>query len=781
MTPSRYVSVLLSVCLLPCLTAFGQKVTLSVTAKVEPNAAGEAAPKVAATTQRFRFTGSVTCSTLHPKGQLNIGNAVNVQLEYIDAGGKFRALPDGMNIRLGPVKGKKLLTAEEKTGIKAKATGIFGSGLGKEHEGKAVKFDKVIPVPLGAAGYRIVATLTHRWSGTWPAIIYKHDMQAVSFDKGNQVKIEAPTPETPPVEYPPIEEPPVGHYVGDVNTDPLPTGEPITGTVPTVVAKPKEEPFMIIQEISGGEKDFDWDADEWFEGDAKIDRGEFGKHRLKPGDKIRAGDIIVTGKGTTVHFKYTRSTGYGTNYVTVKPNSRVRIVADSLIHKIFEGTYNYSKKLGMKIRKRPAIILEAGGAVVRVMAEPFMVLLGIWEPREDGERYPPGSLWGGGVRGTTFKITCSKTTGAKTISVVEGEFVGGCYKIPKSVTSINAGEKLTINVTCGGRKTKLTPAEIQQITGLLPGPEVGKPARRNPIADAYVYAYAYRNWNKANWGAYRLMAGWHPTGGKSRAFLKFDLSGVAQKRFTRAKLRLYLNHAAGTPILKLGVHRVTSPWKEGQGTYHSGKVEKPAGPGEISWVHQPTFEKSPAASFSPGGKANMYVEVDVTELVKGWLSGTANHGLVITPVGINAKESVYGFLSREEKDKAKRPVLFIQSATEPVVTIGPDGPGTRPTRPNGPNSPGQKPVGPGGPGVKPHSPVGPGVKPHSPVGPGVLGVTDKPKLNQLQVRADIRQVRPKTAVTVPIWLEFPRDFPRTWDGRANVANLNVEIAYDPNV
>lgn len=43
-------------------------------------------------------------------------------------------------------------------------------------------------------------------------------------------------------------------------------------------------------------------------------------------------------------------------------------------------------------------------------------------------------------------------------------------------------------------------------------------------------------------------------------------------------------------------------------------------------------------------------------------------------------------------------------------------------------------------------------------------------------------MRSDASVTVPIWLEFPKYFPRTQEGgRVNVANLNVEIEYDPSV
>jgi len=189
--------------------------------------------------------------------------------------------------------------------------------------------------------------------------------------------------------------------------------------------------------------------------------------------------------------------------------------------------------------------------------------------------------------------------------------------------------------------------------------------RFGPAADAYVYAYAYRNWNRSNRGAYDILsAGWHPLGGESRAYLKFDLSGVDARTMNKAILRLYHYHTGGGPTLRLGVHKVTGKWIEGRGTYHSGQVEKPAAHGEITWIAQPPFEKSTVASFSPGAGTNKYVDVDITKLVKAWLSGQPNYGLVITPMGTlsrSTRVSAYGFFSRERADKTKRPVLIIKS------------------------------------------------------------------------------------------------------------------------
>lgn len=201
-------------------------------------------------------------------------------------------------------------------------------------------------------------------------------------------------------------------------------------------------------------------------------------------------------------------------------------------------------------------------------------------------------------------------------------------------------------------------------TGGDPTATGGKRAGLAPVADNHVYAYSWQNWNKANWGKYNLLtAGWHPTGGEKRIYMKFDLSNVKLRANSRVTLRLYQCSAAGSAALKLGIHRVTGAWSEGKGTYPSDP-KKPAAPGELTWATQPTFVMTPSALFKPHAKGGRYVEVDITPLVRQWLAGEANHGLMIAPTGSLGRATPdcnYGFYSREEKDATRRPVLIIRS------------------------------------------------------------------------------------------------------------------------
>ncbi len=177
-----------------------------------------------------------------------------------------------------------------------------------------------------------------------------------------------------------------------------------------------------------------------------------------------------------------------------------------------------------------------------------------------------------------------------------------------------------------------------------------------PVADSHVYAKFGEGWNESNWGAYAgLAAGWHPTGGECRTYLKFDLSGATLDPKGRAVLRLYHYHTGGSAAMKLGVYEVAGPWVEGTGASRTRGVG-------ITGANQPALAQKVVAELSPGAGTDKVVDVDVTALVRGWLSGRPNHGLAIAPLGRGASESLYGFCAREHKDKAKRPALVLKAA-----------------------------------------------------------------------------------------------------------------------
>ncbi len=227
---------------------------------------------------------------------------------------------------------------------------------------------------------------------------------------------------------------------------------------------------------------------------------------------------------------------------------------------------------------------------------------------------------------------------------------------------------------------------------LIGGPQTGLPHQElTPVADADVYAYSYRNWNKANSGsAVTITAGYHPQGGEKRVYMRFELPEV--QRVEKAVLRLYQYYAGGQPYHRLGVFRVTAPWQEGTGTSHYGQDEPTAKSGEISWVNQPTFDPDPVIAFQPPETSNTRIGIDITGLVNQWLAGTPNYGLVLKvadPPNPNMPNSWYGFMSRECEESAKRPVLELTTA---AAATGGTGGGGQPATPETPATTGSLPA-----------------------------------------------------------------------------------------
>lgn len=265
------------------------------------------------------------------------------------------------------------------------------------------------------------------------------------------------------------------------------------------------------------------------------------------------------------------------------------------------------------------------------------------------------------VRGTEFTISHREDPVETTISVVSGEVEVTPTLFSAASLTLVAGDEIVVYEDRFG-----------EITGVAEGPsdrwsdEPHEGRSIECIADSHVYAYSYSGWNQANFGRYEhLGAGWHPTGGEKRAYLRFDLSGVDPASVGKATLRLYHYHTGGSDALALGVHRVTSSWTEGEGTYKPTTV---AQPGEIAWVHQPSFDANPVAQFHPGSEIGQWVEVDVTGLVAAWLSGTPNYGLMIGAVGEltgAVPHSEYGFYAREDEE-GRGPVLVLSDASAPA-------------------------------------------------------------------------------------------------------------------
>ncbi len=243
--------------------------------------------------------------------------------------------------------------------------------------------------------------------------------------------------------------------------------------------------------------------------------------------------------------------------------------------------------------------------------------------------------------------------------VLRGE--AGRWKIAKVMrrTDYDSAIRMAVGASASGNTGSEPDDDDEDPPG--GGTDTGEPLSLHPVADNYVYAFSYLGWNNTNWGGHGLAnAGWHPSGGESRCYPKFDLPG--RDKVDKATLRLYQGHAKGNGGLELGLHKVTAAWREGVGTYPPTEKTKTS-PGDLTWNQQPAFLPEPATIFKPPRGINEWVEIDITSLVNEWLSGTPNHGLVIKAQGNLASstpECIHGFRTREFEDQNLRPILLLE-------------------------------------------------------------------------------------------------------------------------
>jgi len=180
--------------------------------------------------------------------------------------------------------------------------------------------------------------------------------------------------------------------------------------------------------------------------------------------------------------------------------------------------------------------------------------------------------------------------------------------------------------------------------------------------DVDVYEYAYRNWDNANfarWGSMSISSG---MGTRRRVYIWFDVNALKAESgdLDRVELVLSASLAAGSQV-KINVHRVTSQWNPGNGTYHSGSDEPNAAPGQISWNNQPAWDAQTVWTSVEVRQSNLTkIRFDITKLVAAWASGeVANLGLVI--VGENEASGNYKvvFDSIDSSVPERRPVIAV--------------------------------------------------------------------------------------------------------------------------
>ena len=240
---------------------------------------------------------------------------------------------------------------------------------------------------------------------------------------------------------------------------------------------------------------------------------------------------------------------------------------------------------------------------------------------------------------------------------------------PSSLTVCNGS--VFVTVSDGIVKLKISPVSgALKISDLQPGPEDGK--------DVHVYSYTYRNWDNANWGTYPVLVvsykGIHlGVDCIDRTYIEFDLSSLPSDReIANATLSLYCYNQEGESA-EYAVYRVTEPWAEGEGAYHSGEVEPTAPEPWITWNRQPSFDSTQAyaTEFIAPGSAPRWINLDVTKLVENWYDGSLpNYGIVLRLVEENGSVKVLYFHSSESEEAELRPKLVVtfSGGEQPVPT-----------------------------------------------------------------------------------------------------------------
>jgi hypothetical protein len=138
-------------------------------------------------------------------------------------------------------------------------------------------------------------------------------------------------------------------------------------------------------------------------------------------------------------------------------------------------------------------------------------------------------------------------------------------------------------------------------------------------------------------GVDRYVNGWGAPDAM-RTLLRFNVKNLfAPRGITSAKLQLTVRGALNAPpSLQLDANRLLDYWEEGNGSEHgnipgSTNVDDALG---VDWLSQPAFDATPVASVTvnhevTGGEK---VELDITPLVRQWMSGSWEGVVIRNPV-----------------------------------------------------------------------------------------------------------------------------------------------------
>ncbi len=134
--------------------------------------------------------------------------------------------------------------------------------------------------------------------------------------------------------------------------------------------------------------------------------------------------------------------------------------------------------------------------------------------------------------------------------------------------------------------------------------------------------------------------------------LKFDLTGVTT--CTQATLRLYQYTSVGTTAFVVRTKQLTQAWDEATATWADASTGTAWTSGGGGTVAATTYSSQ---TITPG--AYGFYDFDVTQMVKEWLAGTTNDGILLDPGTQPPPGNYIGFATRENSTAAWHPQLLI--------------------------------------------------------------------------------------------------------------------------
>lgn len=163
-----------------------------------------------------------------------------------------------------------------------------------------------------------------------------------------------------------------------------------------------------------------------------------------------------------------------------------------------------------------------------------------------------------------------------------------------------------------------------------------------PGDNIYVSSYYY---NQNFYGASCLFCGQYAGSGDIyRSLLSFDMGSIpASCSINEAKLKLFISRNDAPAVVKrVNVFAALDGFSEYTVTY----------------ANQPLISPSPASSVTVTAELNTYLEFDVTDLVRGWYTGSVpNNGIIVT--GVENASDLVAFSSKEHSNSNVWPLLEV--------------------------------------------------------------------------------------------------------------------------